>query len=444
MVALRDYQQELFDRTSKAFHEGYRKPLIVAPCGAGKSFLFAKMVEVTNGEVLILTHRQELLKQHKELLKGLGLSNFRISMIMTEANRLGQYEKPRLIVADEAHLSRSNSWVKVIEYYDTFTIGLTATPCRLDGKPLGDIYDTLIEGVDVKYLIENKRLAPYKYYAPFTVDTEGVQVARGDYVTAELDKLMNSRAIYSDVIKSWKALANGEKTIAYCVSVSHAETVARKFRENGVTARQISGETPAKERGQIMQDFRAGKITVLCNVGIISEGVSIDDVSCCLLLRPTQSVALGVQQMMRCQRYQEGKVAKIIDCVGNYTRVGLPDDSREWSLSEPIKKKQALDSNGNYPIRCCPECFLTFKTADVCPYCGAEYPLSPRELKAHEDIQLQLITEEQMKLVEEEKKRKRMEVGQCRTMADLWAIARERGYKPGWVFQMARLKGISR
>ena len=102
--------------------------LTVAPCGSGKSYMFAKMIADSRSDVLILTHRQELKNQHEELLRGLGLKNFRVAMVMTEANRLGKYKKPNLIVADEAHLSMANSWQKVIEYYDTFTVGFTATP----------------------------------------------------------------------------------------------------------------------------------------------------------------------------------------------------------------------------------------------------------------------------------------------------------------------------
>jgi len=141
---LRDYQQELFNKTAEALKQGFRRPLVVAPCGAGKSYLFAEMVRRTRGEALVLTHRQELKQQHEALLDSLGITNARVAMILTEASRLGQYEKPALIITDEAHLSRSNSWMKVLDYYDTYTVGFTATPVRLDGKPLGDIYDARV------------------------------------------------------------------------------------------------------------------------------------------------------------------------------------------------------------------------------------------------------------------------------------------------------------
>jgi len=428
-MMLRDYQQDLYQKTVKAFKQGFRRPLVVAPCGAGKSYLFAEMIRQTRGEVLVLTHRQELKEQHEELLQNLAVTNARVAMIMTEANRLGQYPTPALIVADEAHLSRSNSWMKVIRHYDTWTVGLTATPIRLDGKPLGDVFDALVEGVDTKWLIEHKRLAPYEYYAPTAVETDGLRKVAGDFVTTDLERLMEEKAIYGNVVGTYQRLAAGEKTIAYCVSVKHAGETARAFADAGIRAEVLSASTNKRDRERIMGDFRSGDLRMVCNVGIISEGVSIDDVSCCMLLRPTDSVALGIQQMMRCMRYLPGKTAKIIDFVGNYTRVGLPDEEREWSLGKPLKRKPSLDDNGDFYIRCCPECFLTFQTAPVCPYCGAAYPLTPREIKAHQDIELARITAEEAERLAAAKKASRIEQGRAQSFEELVTLGRKRGYK---------------
>lgn len=439
-MRLRDYQQDLYIKSVDAFKSGYKRPLVVAPCGAGKSYLFAEMARRTIGEVLILVHRQELKQQHEQLLSDLGITNARVAMILTEANRLGEQDRPSLIIADEAHLSRSNSWVKVIEYYNTFTVGLTATPIRLDGKPLGDIFDTLITGVDVRWLIENKRLAPYEYYAPTVVDTSGLRKIAGDYVVSDLEQLMNERAIYGNIIESYRRFAPGERAIAYCVSVNHAKDTAEAFNSVGIRAEVLSAGTPAERRRTIMGDFRIGKITVLCNVGIISEGISIDEVTCVMLLRPTESVALGIQQMMRCMRYLPGKTAKILDFVGNYTRIGLPDEDREWSLDKPISRKKITDENGNFYIRCCPECFMTFATADTCPFCGTAYPLHSREIQAHEEIELARITAEETARIEEEKKKSRQEQGRAQSFEDLVRLGRSRGYKnPAyWAAQVMR------
>lgn len=439
MISLREYQQDLYNKTVDAFRQGNKRVLVTVGCGAGKSYIFAKMAERTNGPVLVLTHRRELLDQTGHLFREHGI-DARIEMILTEANRLGEHERPALIITDEAHLSRSNSWMKVLDYYNTFTVGFTATPVRLDGKPLGDIYSALVTGVSVRWLIDNHRLSPYEYYAPTVVETDGLRVQMGDYVIKDLEQLMSDRAIYSDVLKSWERLANGQKTIAYCVSVKHAQETAKMFTEAGYPAVEIDGGTPPKKRAQIMEDFRNGKIMVLCNVGIISEGVSIDDVTCCLLLRPTESHALYWQQAMRCMRYQPWKTAIIIDCVGNYTRNPLPDADVEWSLTESVRKKPRINTEGDFVIRTCPKCYKVFKTAAVCPYCGTEYPLHPRELKAHQDIELARITAEEAEEVERRRKQARMEQGKAKTFEELLAIGKAKGYKnPAyWAAQVMR------
>lgn len=401
--------------------------------------MFAEMARRTKGETLILVHRNELKQQHVELLSSLNI-NARVETYQTEYRRLGQHSKPQLLVVDEAHLSKSNTWSKVIEYYDTYTVGMSATPARLDSRPLGDIYSALVNKVDVKWLIANKRLAPYEYYAPTAVDTSGLRVVCGDYVTSDLEQLMNERAIYGNVVDSYKRFALGEKSICYCVSVEHAKKTAETFKNAGINAEVLSAKTPAAQRQRIMEDFRNGDITVLCNCTLLSEGISIDEISCTMLLRPTESVALGIQQMMRCMRYLPGKTAKIIDFVANYTRVGLPDDEREWSLGEPLKRKKQLNENGDFYIRSCPECFMTFKTAPVCPFCGAEYPLHPREIKAREEIELQRITAEETAKVEAEKKKARQEQGRADSFEALVQLGKERGYKnPAfWAAQVMR------
>lgn len=441
---LRDYQRDLLNKTFQAFRQGYRRPLVVAPCGAGKSYIFAELIRRTKGEALILTHRQELKRQHEQLLSDLAVTNARVAMILTEANRIGEYPTPDLIVADEAHLSRSNSWVKVIDYYDTFTVGLTATPIRLDGAPLSSVYDTLIQGVDVRWLIDNHRLAPYEYYAPTLVDTSGMRTIAGDYVVSDLEQLMNERAIYGDVLKQYQKLAPGERTICYCVSVELARRTADAFNRASIRAAVLSAGTPVRQRNAIMDDFRAGTIQVLCNVGIISEGISIDGVSCCILLRPTESVALGIQQMMRCMRYLPGKTAKIIDCVGNYLRVGLPDDDREWSLEKPLRKRRELSPEGNFYIRSCPECFMTFATAPKCPFCGTEYPLHSREIAAHEEIALARITAEEAARVALVKKQARVEQGRAQSFEELVKLAKSRGYKNPAFWAAKVMKGRKR
>ena len=438
MIVLRDYQQSLCDKTIAAFRAGYKRPLVVAPCGAGKSFLFAWMAERTKGDVLILTHRRELKHQHEQLLADLGVDQYRVrvSMVITEANHLGN-TPPKLLILDEAHLARSNTWMKVVNHYDTHTVGFTATPTRLSGEPLSDVFDCMVHDVTTKWLISNQYLAPYDYYAPVSIDVSEARTQHGDYVTSDIEKIMMDRAIYGDVIDSYRRFANGLRSIAYCVSVKHAEAVSELFTDAGYRSLPISARTLPNRRAEIMEAFRKGEIDVLCNVGIISEGVSVDECTACLLLRPTQSLALYHQQAMRCMRYLPNKCAVILDFVGNFTRNPMPDADIEWSLTNATKPTKNIKGDGNYAIRTCPSCFLVFKTAPICPYCGEEYPLHPKEIEAHAEIELQRITEAEHDAAEEARKSARKAQGTAHSFPELVEIGKQRGYKnPAFWAQM--------
>lgn len=437
---LRDYQKILYKKAWDAFRAGNKRVLVVAPCGAGKSYIFLEMAKHTPGEVLVLTHRRELLEQHQKLFKQNGLKNVRVEMVFTESNHLKEHKKPRLIILDEAHLSRSTTWMKVINYYNTFVVGFTATPIRLDGKPLGDIYDALVQAISTQWLIDHQHLAPFKYYAPITIDTDSARIIHGDFVIKDLEHIMMDKAIYGNILETYLNFGLNSKSICYCVSIRHANSISNMFSNAGISSIAISSDTPPKQRKQIMDKFRQGEYQILCNVGIISEGISIDDVSCCLLLRPTESHALYWQQAMRCMRYLPGKEAKIIDCVGNYTRNPMPDEDIVWSLTSLPPKPPKLDCNGNFPVRVCPHCFRTFKSSSICPYCGAAYPLQEREIKAHAEIELAELDAEQREKIAEEKKKLRQEVGMARTYPELLAIAKKRGYNPAWARMMMKVR----
>lgn len=415
---LRAYQRELYDEALRSLAAN-KRTLVVAPCGSGKSYIFAELCHACKGKVLILTHRRELLRQHSELI-----DDARIEMVFTEKNHLDEHDRPDLLIVDEAHLSAANTWRKVIDYYDTYTVGFTATPERLDGKPLGDIYADMVQGKDIRWLIDNGYLADYEYYAPFTVDASDIRHG-DDYVVDELEKLMMDRRIYSEAVRSYERLAKGKKALCYCVSIKHAESVAESFREAGYQTVAVSSKTPSAERERTI---RGGEWDILCNCNIVSEGISLPDVECCILLRPTMSTALHIQQSQRCMRYKPGKTAIILDLVGNYTRHGLPDEQIDWSLGHSHEKHKSHNADGSFSVRVCPECFQTFRTAPVCPYCGAEYPVQGRELKSMEEVELKRITEEEARLAEEARKKARRAQGMARTFPELVRIGRERGY----------------
>jgi superfamily II DNA or RNA helicase len=408
----------------------------------------ARMIQGAKGNVLVLAHRHTLISQHKELLESLGVltNKVRVESVFTEANRLDEY-KPTdvdLIIIDEAHLSEAKSYRKVCEYYNCRRVLFTATPARLDGKPL-TLADTLITGITANELIKMGAISDYDYYAPdLNINTDNVDMVAGEYNNGQLSELMCQSAIYGDILKYYCTLGENRQAIAYCTSVKHSEQTAKMFNDNGISAISIDGSMSQKERNKKMDMFRNGKVQILCNCNLISEGVTLPNASVALLLRPTMSLPLFIQQACRVLTPVEGKRSIIIDYVNNVQRHGLPTDNHEWSLSKSVEKRKQHNDDGTLSIRQCSECFRCFKTANKCPYCGYEYEVKGRELKAVKEVELKKIEAIEKAEQEKQKKLARMEVGQCRTIADLQKIAKERGYAPGWVWQMARIKHITR
>ena len=408
----------------------------------------ARMIQGAKGNVLVLAHRHTLISQHKELLESLGVltNKVRVESVFTEANRLDEY-KPTdvdLIIIDEAHLSEAKSYRKVCEYYNCRRVLFTATPARLDGKPL-TLADTLITGITANELIKMGAISDYDYYAPdLNINTDNVDMVAGEYNNGQLSELMCQSAIYGDILKYYRLLGENRQAIAYCTSVKHSEQTAKMFNDNGISAVSIDGSMSQKERNKKMDMFRNGKVQILCNCNLISEGVTLPNASVALLLRPTMSLPLFIQQACRVLTPVEGKRAVIIDYVNNVQRHGLPTDNHEWSLDKSVEKRKQHNDDGTLSIRQCSECFRCFKTANKCPYCGFVYEVKGRELKAVKEVELKKIEAIEKAEQEKQKKLARMEVGQCRTIADLQRIAKERNYKQAWVWQMARIKHITR
>ena len=445
---LRDYQEDIFNKSIDAFRNGSKGICCVLPCRSGKSYIMARMIKGAKGNVLVLAHRHTLIKQHKELLDGLGVltDNVRVESVFTEASRLGRYARDAvdLIIIDEAHLSEAASYRKVCEYYDCKRVLFTATPARLDGKPL-TLADTLITGITATELIDRGAISEYDYYAPdLHLDIDSVDMVAGEYNNGQLSELMCQTAIYGDVLKYYRQLGDNRQAIAYCTSVKHSEQTAQMFCDNGISAVSIDGSMSQKERNKRMELFRKGDAQVLCNCNLISEGVTLPNASVALLLRPTMSLPLFIQQACRVLTPVKGKKAVIIDFVNNVQKHGMPTETHNWSLSQPVHKRKEFNEDGTLSIRQCEGCFKCFKTAPKCPYCGYEYTVKGRELKAVTEVELKKIEAIEREELEMQKKLARMEVGQCRTIADLQRIAKERGYAQGWVWQMARIKHIGR
>lgn len=440
MNKLRPYQNDLVDQVRTAWHEGFKAPCIVLGCGGGKSCIVAEIARRTtwNGKrVLFLVHRKELVAQIRRTFSSWGvlMELCDIGMVQTFTRHISKLKKPSLIITDENHHSLASSYKRIYEAFpDVCRVGVTATPIRLNGDGLGDVNDKLIIGVSTKWLIENNYLAPYDYFAPDIADLTGLHVRRGEYISSEIEKRMIQKAVFGDVIHYYRQLADGKKAICYCSTINHSERTAEAFNNAGIPAAHIDGGTSPGERDHIISDFRNGEITVLCNVDLISEGFDVPDCECAILLRPTQSLTLFIQQSMRCMRYKEGKRAVIIDHVGNYARHGMPDDDREWSLDKKEHQKRERQENDNSVIQC-PECLYVFDPKihgrKTCPKCGYVFP-NPREVKEKTG---ELIHVTGIKL-------DYCGPDQCQTYGELLEYAKKKGYKLGWAYYQAKQRGL--
>lgn len=343
MFQLFDYQQDLIDKARNALAAGNQGVLIVSPPGSGKSVVISEIAKLTvkkGGHVLFFVHRQELVKQIKDSFKqqGVDLNHCTILTVGKVANRLNILAKPDLIIVDESQHSRAKTYQKIFNYYsDVPRLGFTGSPWRLSGKGFKDIYSAMVLGPTAKWLIENKKLAPFTVYGYQLGDKSTLKSgSTGDYTKKSLNNYTKS-IIHGDIVKSRLKFAKDRKTIIYCHSTSFSKEVAQSFRDAGINAVHADAKTPESKRDKIMVDFKEGKIKILCNVDLVSEGFNVPDCSCVVLLRPTQSLVIYLQQSMRAMRYQPNKHAIIIDQVGNFERFGLPDTDYKWTLEDREK-----------------------------------------------------------------------------------------------------------
>lgn len=442
MPELRDYQIRLIDGVARSWRTGHHAPCIVLPCGGGKSVIVAEMAKRTAGNgryVLFIVHRKELCEQiiRTFLWWGVDMQFVRVMMVQTACNRLHKIPVPALIITDENHHSKASSYRKIYDAFpQAYRVGVTATPVRLDGSGLIDVNDDLVIGVSAKWLIENHCLAPYDYYAPAVADLSTVKVHRGEFDAKSAEKIMLESKVYGDVISYYRKFADGLQAVCYCTTVKHSQAMAAQFNAAGIDAAHIDGQMKKAERAEIVEKFRRGAIDVLCNVDLISEGFDVPDCSCVIMLRPTQSLTLFIQQSMRCMRYRAGKRAVILDHVGNYARHGMPDDDREWTLEgKPKRRGVKQDTVPEERYTTCTNCFAVIAgDVQTCPYCGKE------------------IEKKQRKAIEQEQNTELVKItgftvntktpAECRSYAELLEYAKMMGYKPGWAYFQAKQRGL--
>jgi superfamily II DNA or RNA helicase len=329
MIDLRPYQVDVIGRVIAAIEMGKRSILIVSPIGSGKTVIASHIVNTAveqRQRVLFFSHRREITKQTLEKLFALGIDAgviqagwpprpgqaVQVASIQTLTAR-GQLPLADLVVVDEGHHSMAETYRKVIVKYPSAVIlGLTATPTRRDGRGLGNIFEVLIECPQVLELIDLGFLVGTTVYAPADkIDLDGLHTRCGDYIETELAERMNTAKLVGDIVVHWFRHAGRRKTVVFTVNVAHSRHLCDEFQKAGVRAAHLDGGTPKEERDGILAKLARGEFEVVTNCGVLTEGVDIPDVSCIVLARPTQSMALFRQMVGRGLRPAHGKT----DCV---------------------------------------------------------------------------------------------------------------------------------
>lgn len=455
-MILRDYQVRCRDDLRAAFGEGFRAVLLVLATGGGKTPIFSGIAAGASQKgkrVLVLAHRRELIRQASQKLYAWGVPHgiiapghtatrdlVQVASVQTLSRRLGdpRYAAPDLIILDEAHHAIAGQWAQVLAAYPRARVlGVTATPQRLDGLGLGveagGIFEKMVLGPSTADLIGMGYLTPARVFAPAEApDLRGVRTRGGDYEQGALADAMSAPKIVGNAVEHYARHAPGLPAILFSPSVAHAEATAEAFRAAGWRAVAASGATPAAERDAAIAGLATGAVQVLCSCDLISEGLDVPAVGAVILLRPTKSLGLYLQQVGRGLRPAPGKTHLIVlDHAGNTLTHGMPDAPREWTLAG--KKRREKDQVP--PARQCPNCYAVHAPAPKCPECGHVYEAAPREIE-HVDGALEEIDAARLAVLRTTPLRKLL--SRARSRDELQEIARARGYKPGWVHHVMR------
>ena len=347
---LRHYQHNI-KRSLISEWEQHRSVMVQMPTGTGKTHLLASLVNEelrTKNEkscVWIVAHRRELVEQIEETVARYGIKPTDGFVKVRSIQWLYRHwkdvkdERPSLIVIDEAHHALAETYKELwLRYPEAKKLGMTATPCRLNRKGFTDLFEVLVASDSIANFIRQGWLSPFDYVS-IRPDGEDQRLinglekrgADGDFQVKEMDNVLNRRPSIERLYESVRQYAKGKKGIVYAVSISHARNIAAYYNDNGMNAVAIDSKTPAKLRKQMVEDFRRGRIQVLVNVDVFSEGFDCPDVEFVQMARPTLSLAKYLQQVGRGLRRTEGKeTCVLIDNVGLYRLFGLPTAHRDW------------------------------------------------------------------------------------------------------------------
>lgn len=411
-----DDQIDLVNRARDAMRKT-RRVLMVAETGSGKTRMASAMIQSSRAKgkkAMFIVPRRELLKQTAKtfmgdnipfgyIASGHPLNPYAKTYLATTGTLIKRLDKfaPDIVVIDEAHFSGETN-KKIADYYHSrgaFVLGLTATPRYPSGDGMGDCYDTMVSGPSLRWLIDNKRLSDYRLFAPSRPDLSGVKKVAGDYAKGQLaDRMEHDRVLIGDAVKHYRSHAMGRLAVAYCTSRKHSQMVAASFRDEGIPAAHVDGETPDAEMFKILTAYARREILVLCNADLLLFGFDLSaavntsvTIECMIDLRPTMSLTLQRQKNGRVLRYKDYP-AIILDHGGNTMQHGLPCDQIDWTLDAKPPRGNVEAQERTSPVRQCTgghkdgpglgekmrPCYFAHPPAPRCPNCGAWYEVQSR------------------------------------------------------------------
>lgn len=466
-IQLRPYQTDIVDSTREALRHS-QGVLINLSTGGGKTQIaafIAKGVSDRGKKIWFAAHRSELLSQtaltfdRAEIDYGFIAAKRRpqpyapvqICSIQTLVNRLDRYVAPDILFIDEAKRTPAPTYDKIVRHCmaaGSKIIGLDATPWRINGAGFREYYQEIVKGPPPSWLIANGWLSRYRAFTPTTPDLTGAHTIAGDYAVPDLEQIMDKPSVTGDIIKHWRTLANGKRTILFDVSVESSRHQVEAFTAAGIRALHIDGDTDDGVRRDAARKLAIGEIDILCNVDLLSDGYDLAAASgidapieAGIFKRPTQSLAMWMQQIGRVMR-PKAEPAILLDHAGNIIRMrrmfgcGLPDHDYDWSLDPWDRKaaKKKRDAETKVDIRQCSECYHVHSPALVCPSCGYVYPKNGRQVEQRDgDLQ-----EVDPALIQREKDLaamvRRNEESGCHSLRDWQELAKRRGHKSGWAW----------
>ncbi len=391
---LRDYQVDLLERalSSKA-----ADVCVQAPTGTGKTTIMAALARYYSGKrILFLAHRQEILRQIKDRLATFNIDSgikapwaertdhdVQVASVQTLSRRDAEYYD--VLITDESHHATASNYRKIYQSIDYDNhYGFTATPIRLDGRGLGEVYGDLIVAPPPHWFIKEGYLAQYSYFAPTKpVDTSGLHVRAGDFRIEEAAAMFSTGTVYGSIIDDWGRHAEGKRTIGFACTVNHARSLAERFNAEGIQSEVLCGAMGTPERQAVLGRLKAGDTKVIWTVDVVSEGFDLPECEAIIQARPTLSLSVYLQQVGRVLRPKpDGSKAIILDHAMNIGVHGFPCIEREWSLTgtkrserKPIKRT----------CKVCPSCGYVSPVQEAnCDNCGNEFynPRTVREIGA--------------------------------------------------------------